>query len=152
MKAFIGNLEIPFKDLGDPRVTFEGETYEVITDQTGEPYFMINGKAQYIELRDDDGNDITPGREDYEHGKALKHCVFSNQYHKRESSLLLAAMVDCQLAETIEVDLKNMKIAQARGLQNRIHKEHSAIVNLLNTKLPEVKKLYKKHQRATVAA
>lgn len=90
-------------------------------------------------------------QEVYEHGKALKHCVFSNQYHKRESSLLLAAMVDGQLAETIEVDLKNMKIAQARGLQNGIHKEHSAIVNLLNTKLPEVKKLYKKHQRATVA-
>lgn len=66
MKAFINGMEIPFKDLGDPQVTFEGETYDVITDQTGEPYFLYNQKAQYIELRDDEGNDITPGGDEPE--------------------------------------------------------------------------------------
>src|SRR6184192_848933 len=64
MRAYINGMEIPFKDLGEPQVTFEGETYEVITDQAGEPYFMYNEKAQYIELRDDEGNDITPGNQD----------------------------------------------------------------------------------------
>lgn len=66
MKAFINGLEIPFRDLGEPEVTFEGETYNVITDQTGAPYFMYNDKAQYIELRDDDGKDITPGGDEPE--------------------------------------------------------------------------------------
>lgn len=32
MKAFINDLEISFKDLGEPQVTFEGETYEVIAE------------------------------------------------------------------------------------------------------------------------
>lgn len=66
MKAFINGMEIPFKDLGEPQVTFEGETYDVITDQTGAPYFLYNQKAQYIEMRDEDGNDITPGGDEPE--------------------------------------------------------------------------------------
>lgn len=58
-KAYINGLEVPFKDLGEPQITFEGETYEVVTDQNGEPYFMYNGMAVYVEFRDEDGEVIS---------------------------------------------------------------------------------------------
>lgn len=89
-------------------------------------------------------------QEVYEHGKILHHCVFSNGYHKKADSLLLCAVVAGELAETIEVDLKNMQITQARGLQNQPHKDHLAILDLLKKKLPEIKKKHK--QVKTIAA
>lgn len=58
MKAFINGLEVPFKNFGEPTVEFEGEYYDVVTDQTGEPYIQVGETTAYLEFRDDDGNII----------------------------------------------------------------------------------------------
>lgn len=66
MKAFIHGLEVPFKDLGEPTVTFEGEEYNIITDQTGAPYIHVGDTTAYIEFQDDEGKDVTPGGDEPE--------------------------------------------------------------------------------------
>lgn len=118
-----------------------------------EVYVQQKGKFFGVEVQD--GNIaisvIKSVQEVYEHGKILHHCVFSNGYHKRADSLLLCAVVAGELAETIEVDLKTMKISQARGLQNQPHPQHAEIVKLLTKHLPKIKKA-KKHQAAEIAA
>lgn len=52
-KALLNEVEIPFIDAGIPKVRYENELYEVVQDQSGEPYFMLQGKALYIEIVSD---------------------------------------------------------------------------------------------------
>lgn len=52
-KALLNEVEIPFIDAGIPKVRYENELYEVVQDQSGEPYFMFDGKALYIEIVSD---------------------------------------------------------------------------------------------------
>ena len=40
-----------------------------------------------------------------EEGKALHHCVFTNEYYLKEQSLILSARIDGKRIETIEVSL-----------------------------------------------
>ena len=54
-----------------------------------------------------------------EEGKALHHCVFTNEYYLKKQSLILSARIDGKRIETIEVSLETMKVIQCRGLQNK---------------------------------
>lgn len=75
-----------------------------------------------------------------EEGDELKHCVYTNEYYLKEKSLILSAKVDEVRTETIEVDLKNFKVIQSRGLNNDSTKYHDDIVNLIESNISKIKR------------
>jgi len=66
-----------------------------------------------------------------EEGKALLHCVFTNEYYLKKQSLILSARIDGKRIETIEVSLETMKVIQCRGLQNKNTEYHEQILALM---------------------
>lgn len=67
-----------------------------------------------------------------EEGTALHHCVFSNEYHLKENSLILSASIEGKRIETIEVSLQTLEVVQSRGVCNKNTEYHEQIVNLVN--------------------
>lgn len=65
-------------------------------------------------------------------GDELNHCVFSNEYYKRRSSLIMSARVNGKRTETVEFSLDKAQVVQSRGLQNSNTDYHDKIVNLVN--------------------
>jgi hypothetical protein len=83
-------------------------------------------------------------RQVYDEGVLLNHCVYENAYHKKQHSLLLSAKVNNEVVETIEVDLKNLSINQARGKDNHPSEYNELIVNLVTQNFKKIKSMYKK--------
>ena len=83
-------------------------------------------------------------QEYFEEGKALHHCVFTNEYYLKKQSLILSARIDGKRIETIEVNLDTLKVVQSRGLQNKNTEYHEQIVSLVNANC----KLIKQRMRA----
>lgn len=75
-----------------------------------------------------------------EEAEAHKHCIFTNGYYKKPDSLIFSARVAGKRMETIEVDLKHMKVVQSRGLGNNASKYNRQIIDLVNKNLPAIKK------------
>lgn len=65
----------------------------------------------------------------------LRHCAYTNDYYTKENSLLLSARENKTVIETIEVDLKNKRIIQARGLRNQPSKYNKEIIALVEENL-----------------
>jgi DNA-directed RNA polymerase subunit RPC12/RpoP len=76
-----------------------------------------------------------------EEGDELKHCVYTNEYYLKEQSLILSAKVNGKRAETLEILLPDIKIAQSRGLNNKSTKHHEKIVDLVNKNLEKIRKI-----------
>ena len=68
----------------------------------------------------------------FEEGKAMHHCVFTNDYYLRPDSLVFSATIDGKRIETIEVSLKTLKVVQSRGVCNSNTEYHDQIVKLVN--------------------
>jgi len=79
-----------------------------------------------------------------EEGDILKHCIFENAYYGKEDSLLLSARVDGVVIETIEIDLVDMELIQARGFDNDPSIYNKTIVRLVEENLPTIHKLHRK--------
>ena len=73
-----------------------------------------------------------------EEGKALHHCVFTNEYYLKKQSLILSARIDGKRIETIEVSLETMKVIQCRGLQNKNTEYHDRILDLVNRNIRQI--------------
>jgi hypothetical protein len=78
-----------------------------------------------------------------EEGDMLRHCVFTNEYHKKESSLILSAKFENKHVETIKVALPSLEIVQCRGNKNKDSPHHKQILKLLNQNLYQIKKRIK---------
>jgi hypothetical protein len=65
-------------------------------------------------------------------GDILNHCIFTNEYYKKDNSLILSARVNNAPVETIELSLDNFSVVQSRGINNQITQYHDRIVNLVN--------------------
>ncbi|NDV46126.1 hypothetical protein D0T49_03605 [Paludibacter sp. 221] len=65
-------------------------------------------------------------------GDELKHCVFTNEYFKKDNKLILSAKLKETRVETIEFNLKTMKVDQCRGKHNNNTEYHDRILKLLN--------------------
>jgi hypothetical protein len=74
-----------------------------------------------------------------EEGEVLKHCVFANEYFKKPDSLILSARTESEILETIEVDLKTLKIVQSRGKHNKPSSRNEDIVRLVNQNMRLIK-------------
>lgn len=73
-----------------------------------------------------------------EEGQALHHCVFTNEYHLKEKSLILSASIDGKPIETIELSLETMEILQCRGLMNQNTEYHERIIELVYRNIKEI--------------
>lgn len=75
-----------------------------------------------------------------EEGEAMHHCVFANEYYKREDSLILSAR-DKQgnRIETIELSLKTFEVVQSRGVNNFNTEHHDEILQLMKDNVKLIK-------------
>ena len=73
-----------------------------------------------------------------EEGQALHHCVFTNEYHLKEQSLILSARIEGKRIETIEVSLETMEVLQCRGLQNKNTEYHDRIIDLVHRNIKQI--------------
>ena len=97
------------------------------------PFFGITFTDGTIEVR------VLESVAEYmEEGKALHHCVFTNEYYLKEQSLILSARIEGKRIETIEVSLETMKVIQCRGLQNKNTEYHDRIIDLVNSNIRQI--------------
>lgn len=87
-------------------------------------------------------------KEFMEQGDVLKHCVFANEYYKKSDSLILAAFVNDEPIETVEVSLKTMDIVQSRGMNNNPSPFNSDIKTLLTSNMVKIRNIYDSIQNA----
>ena len=67
----------------------------------------------------------------YEEGKTLHHCVYTNKYYAEADSLILGAKVGGKRTETIELNLRTLRIEQCRGKYNQDSRYHQEIYSLM---------------------
>lgn len=84
-------------------------------------------------------NVIETIKEFLEEGCIHNHCVFTNEYYKKQNSLILSAKVNGVHAETIQVSLENLEILQSRGKGNKATKYNKEIIKLVNKNLPQIR-------------
>lgn len=77
----------------------------------------------------------------YDEGEAMHHCVFTMEYFKNENSLILSARdKEGNRIETIEVDIKNYKLVQSKGVCNSVTDRHEEIIKLVNANMYLIQK------------
>jgi hypothetical protein len=83
----------------------------------------------------------------YKESEKLKHCAYTNGYHRRKNSLMLSATYKGDVIETIEFCLDTFTVVQARGLQNKASNQNKKIVQLVNSHAKEIKRLHAKSKQ-----
>ena len=82
-------------------------------------------------------------REIADEGKAMRHCVFTNEYYdhrKHPSSLILSARDNNDnRIETVEVNINTWKIVQSRGVCNSRTAKHEQICRLVEQNMFKLK-------------
>lgn len=93
-------------------------------------------KEKFFGIRINDGEievKVLESVEEYRQEAESQHiCLFSAAYDQREDSLIFSARINGRIIETIEVDLKTLKVVQSRGVCNQNTEYHDRIVNLIN--------------------
>ena len=79
-------------------------------------------------------------RECFEISQEHNHCLFINNYHLKDHSLLLLAYVNNTPAETIEFDLKRKKVIQSRGPNNMPTEHNKKILDVLSKNIHLISK------------
>lgn len=79
-----------------------------------------------------------------EEGDKLKHCLYANDYHKKENSLIFKAEVNGESVETVELCLKTFKVLQSRGKHNNHTEYNEKIVACLKANMKSVKEIANK--------
>ena len=76
----------------------------------------------------------------YAEGKAMHHCVFTNEYYARPECLILSARVGGERMETLEVSLNTFEIIQSRAVCNGTTKHHDMIIRLMKENMWQIRK------------
>ena len=71
----------------------------------------------------------------------MHHCVMANEYYKKEESLIMSAKEQGERLETIEVNLKTMKVVQCFGKFNSLTKRHEDILKIVNNNIKKIAEL-----------
>ena len=97
------------------------------------PFFGVTFTDGTIQIR------VLESVQEYiEEGQALHHCVFTNEYHLKEKSLILSARIEGKRVETIEVSLETMQVIQCRGLMNQNTEYHERIIELVHQNMKQI--------------
>ena len=93
-------------------------------------------KEKFFGIRINDGEieiKVLESVEEYRREAESQHiCLFSAAYDQRENSLIFSARINGRIIETIEVDLKTLRVVQSRGVCNQNTEYHDRIVRLIN--------------------
>ena len=93
-------------------------------------------KEKFFGIRINDGGIVVKVLEsvdEYRQGAESQHiCLFSSAYDKRKDSIIFSARINGRIIETIEVDLKTLKVVQSRGVCNQNTEYHDRIIRLIN--------------------
>jgi hypothetical protein len=89
-------------------------------------------------------------QEFYEEGTAMHHCVYANKYYQKPNSLILSARIDNKRIETVEVDLREMKVVQCYGACDKYTIYHDRIVNLVNGSMNTIKQYMNNNKQLAV--
>jgi hypothetical protein len=80
----------------------------------------------------------------YEEGEAMHHCIYRMKYWQRTDTLLMSARdKEGKRLESIEVNLRDYKVLQSRGLQNQPTEQHDTIVGLIKKNMNQIKRIRK---------
>lgn len=94
-------------------------------------------KGKYFGIRINDGEievKVLESVEEYRQEAESQHiCLFSAAYDQRQDSLIFSARIDGKIIETIEVDLRTLKVVQSRGICNQNTEYHDRIISLINS-------------------
>lgn len=100
-------------------------------------------KSKYLDLVFSDGvlviGVLQTVRDFYEEGKAMHHCVFTNDYYLRPDSLILSARIGDERIETIEISLSTLSIEQCKGVKNTNSEHHDRIISLVNKNINQIR-------------
>ena len=97
------------------------------------PFFGIAFSDGTIQIR------VLESVQEYiEEGQALHHCVFTNEYHLKDESLILSASIAGKRIETIELSLETMEFLQCRGLMNQNTEYHERIIKLVHQNMKQI--------------
>ena len=72
-------------------------------------------------------------------GETQHICVFSSEYYLKKDSLVLSARINGTIIETVEVDLKTLKVVQCHGKYNQDTEYHERIIDLVNSNAKLIK-------------
>ena len=78
------------------------------------------------------------------------HCVYTNGYFKRDDCLIPSARIEGVSIETIEIDLKKIKVVQCRGKRNGLSEHHDRIIKLMNRNMGLIKERLKPKRKKRV--
>ena len=78
-----------------------------------------------------------------EEGRAMHHCIWTNSYYLKENSLILSATIGGQRIETVEVDLRTLKVVQSRGVCNTNTEYHDRIIKLVEDNTEQIRQRMK---------
>lgn len=74
-----------------------------------------------------------------EEGEVMHHCVYANGYFdakRHPNALILSARgAQGERIETVEINLKTLKVVQSRGRMNKATPKHKQIVDLINSNM-----------------
>ena len=76
----------------------------------------------------------------YNEDKVQNICVFGSEYYKKADTLILSARIDDEIIETVEVDLRTLKVVQCHGKHNQDTEYHDRIINLVNNNADQIRK------------
>ncbi len=103
----------------------------------------IKEKSKFFDLKITDGKIVVVVLKSVEEfmleGEKMHHCVFSNEYFKKKNCLILSARIGNKRIETVEVDLKTLKIVQSRGVCNQNTEYHDRIIGLVRKNIGLIK-------------
>lgn len=95
----------------------------------------IKDKSKFFDLQMSDGKIVVVVLKSVDEfmleGEKMHHCVFTNEYFKKKDCLILSARIGKQRIETVEVNLKTLKVVQSRGACNSNTEYHDRIVGLV---------------------
>lgn len=117
-------LEDKKKRAGDIR---KAQKREDSFKEQKEKFFGIRINGGEIEVK------VLESVEEYRREAESQHiCLFSAEYDRRENSLIFSARINGRIIETIEVDLKTLRVVQSRGVCNQNTEYHDRIVSFIN--------------------
>ncbi|WP_091146018.1 PcfJ domain-containing protein [Flavobacterium caeni] len=118
--------------------TFEEKKKQIAKNQkryfkTKKQFFGLVFSNEHISVKV-----IETVKEFLEEGCIHKHCVFTNEYYKKDNSLILSAKVKGIHIETVQVSLENFEILQSRGRGNKASKYNKDIIDLVKRNMHQI--------------
>lgn len=91
---------------------------------------------------------VLPTVEDVrQEGEHMHHCVFSNAYYNKPTSLLLSARdAEGLRLETIEFSLSSGEVLQSRALQNGTSPKHKQILSMMAEASAQILEIWRQQQ------